>query len=399
MIRYYAYYSCGGYKDMYLGNDSDEKDFTYFLPLLSVWKTGAKVEYSDKLKQVEGLQLIEIVTNNNDFGFPAQAKNLFSHGGYRIIYQTLQNGDTCLCVRDVKNDAKDEENRDTPFNILITASGDKDVKRLDAFALNFLSHMNELYESFTHLFSYAPIVNGLKFSLALINELLNKSPEPEREIAHKLNRVVFLVVDSLSMSQTAFNELGLLRAQIELIADIKGKRIGTIDFNEILTPTVKFKIQENEVVTTDDDGEKQSDDVAETNLVEITTNGDSDITSSSDIISSYKTISKLEDVQLNAIKSEHNNELKSMLITIIETLSSNSSSIKDIQENISNYRMEEVFNRVLQSIEKVQNCQNCQSIVKSDSERNYDTITIPKVQLWAIGIALIVGFLLGAIIL
>ncbi len=33
MIRIYGYYSCGGYKDMYLGNNEGEPQPTYFLPL------------------------------------------------------------------------------------------------------------------------------------------------------------------------------------------------------------------------------------------------------------------------------------------------------------------------------------------------------------------------------
>ena len=38
MIRYFTYYSCGGYKDIYVGSDNDSSPASYFIPLLNDWK-------------------------------------------------------------------------------------------------------------------------------------------------------------------------------------------------------------------------------------------------------------------------------------------------------------------------------------------------------------------------
>ena len=34
MLRYYSYYSVGGYKDFYLGSNADQFDASYYLSLL-----------------------------------------------------------------------------------------------------------------------------------------------------------------------------------------------------------------------------------------------------------------------------------------------------------------------------------------------------------------------------
>lgn len=37
MLRYYSYYSVGGYKDFYLGSNADQFEASYYLSLLPVW--------------------------------------------------------------------------------------------------------------------------------------------------------------------------------------------------------------------------------------------------------------------------------------------------------------------------------------------------------------------------
>lgn len=55
MIRYYAYYNHGGYKDFYLGNQEENVKSKFFLPLLAVHEQSLE-ENSDNdelRKQVE----------------------------------------------------------------------------------------------------------------------------------------------------------------------------------------------------------------------------------------------------------------------------------------------------------------------------------------------------------
>ena len=389
MIRYYAYYSCGGYKDMYLGNSSDSAMFTYFLPLLRIWKTGKKEEYSKKLEQVKDLQLIEIVTQNNDFDFPKQAKTFFSHGGYKVVYQTLSNGDTCLCVRDITNDAKDEENRDIPFNILITASGEEDISILDAFAIHSMTHIDRLYETFSYLFTYDPIINGIKYDLCLAKDLIKKVPQPQKQLQHENNRIAFLVIDILSMAQKVFDELGISRSQVDYITDNNGNSKGALKYQ--IQPSCIEKPMEQELNKHVESIDYQSNEKVEPDTPkEIGSENSADQPVSEDMNSNR--IANETDV--NQYNDESFNELKTMVATLQTTLSSNISSIEEIKTIVSDSKYEDVLNKILLEIENVPDIHSNQSLNKTDN----NTITLPKAQLLRICISFIIGILLGAII-
>ncbi len=395
MIRYYAYYSCGGYKDLYLGNSSDTVEYTFFLPLFPIWRSGAKPEYADKLKQAEDLQQIEVVSKDNNFGFPTQAKNLFSHGGYRVIYLTLSNGNTCFCVRDIINGTKDEESRDIPFNILITASGEDDIKRLDAYALYSLSHIKELYDSLAPLFSYDYKVNGIRFNIAQISRALNDVPLSAKEIEHDPDHVILLIVDSLSMVQTVYNELDLSRELVDLISDGNGKCMGTIKYKVALPPKVEHELKEevSDSTSTDNGLEPQLPDDTEFRNLKDTSLSKTD--ESEDVITESPNAAENSDTSKNYNKSQI------LLLELKETLSQNSSLLKEIHGCISDTKSEimERSERIMKQINQIMNNQdNHQNLVKSDDDRDYNSITISKVYLWIAGIALVVGLLLGGLI-
>lgn len=393
MIRYYAYYSCGGYKDMYLGNSSDSANFTYFLPLLRIWKTGKKEEYSKKLEQVKDLKQIEIVTQNNDFGFPKQAKKFFSHGGYKVVYQTLSNGDTCLCVRDITNDAKDEENRDIPYNILITASGEEDISKLDAFALHSIADIDELYETFSHLFIYDPIINGIKYNLGLANDLIEKVPLSLKQLQHENNRVAFLVVDNLSMTQKAFDELDFSRSQVDFITDNSGNSKGALNYHNqssYLDKSMGQMPKNHEEKT-----ECPSNETVELDVPKGIDSENSIIQSVSEDVVSNRVEKETDDNQHN---DEYFNELKKMIASLQISLSSNTSSIEEIKAIASDSKLENALNKILLGIEKLQGIYSNQSLNDTKVEIDNNTITLPKAQLLRICISFIIGILLGAII-
>ena len=72
MIRYYTYYSCGGYKDLFVGSDLDQADASYFIPLINVWKKSNKPEMAEKIARAEGVQHVKLITNTDSFGFPTE---------------------------------------------------------------------------------------------------------------------------------------------------------------------------------------------------------------------------------------------------------------------------------------------------------------------------------------
>lgn len=366
MIRYYAYYSCGGYKDMYLGNSSDTVKYSYFLPLLAVWKAGSKPEFEEKLKQTEHLQKIEVISKDNNFGFPAQAKTLFSHGGYKAIYLTLSNGDTCFCVRDIKNGVKDEENRDVPFNILMIASGMDDIKRLDSFVLFHLTKIEDLYKTLAQLFSYDPTVNGIRFDLALINKIIEEVTLSPKELLHHLNQVNFLFVDSISRNMPAFKELGLSIEQVDLVVDNNGKYSGSIKYLEEKPVNLEPESRENpEIIESE---EIKNDSPEREEVLEIPSNNNNLQPDSDDV---KETISQIL-VSLNDIRQH---------------LSQTDHQIKKQSENI--------FEHIIKILRNQQSQENHQRI---DGERNSNAISIPQGNLLIIGIAFLVGFLLGALI-
>lgn len=400
MIRYYAYYSCGGYKDLYLGNSSLQTEYTYFLPLLATWQKGLRPEHIDKLKQIEGLQQIEVISKDNSFDFPTQAKNLFSHGGYRVIYLTLSNGDTCLCVRDITNGAKDEEDRDIPFNILITASGEDDVKILDQFCLDSLNHQNGFYELMSPLFSYDPIINGIKFHLGKLNSTIYDTPTTYGELGHTPNRVNFIIVDSAAMAQTALNELNLRREQIDYIKSNDGKYSGSLAFRATSFPDeLKEKIPQSES-DMDDPNSGSNNDV--TKDVQSKDFGVPTSEEQSVLTFNHGTLKEDSHKQESIVENQSTNvsELSQQYSDIQRVLTDLTTRIEKISEGLTDSKFTASSNvtKILDQINSLKNDITKPLQTPPIQPKENDSISISKIHLWISGAALIVGFLLGALI-
>lgn len=399
MIRYYAYYSCGGYKDLYLGNSSLKTEYTYFLPLLATWQKGAKPEYAEKLKQIEGLTQIEVISKENHFDFPIQAKNLFSHGGYRVIYLTLANGDTCLCVRDITNGTKDEEDRDIPFNILITASREDDVKILDQFCLDSLKQQYGFYGLMSSLFSYDPQVNGIKFYLGRLDDIIYNNSKTGIELVHKPNHVNFLVVDSVTMVSTALSELNLRSEQIDYIKSNDGRYIGCLEY-KVKSDPVELA-GDGSQTTKSEDGILNSDRRHEVIEEGISNNVTSVLEESDDKI--YYELLKNDSSKseaLNNPQTRREEELIKQYSDIERALRNLSDNIRNIENGLDaskstlSFKLKNIFD----SIDSLKDNTSSTLPVNTVQHKEDDSITISKIHLWIAVIALIVGFLLGALI-
>jgi hypothetical protein len=393
MIRYYAYYSCGGYKDLYLGSSSLKADYTYFLPLLAIWQKGSKPEYAEKLRQIEGLCQIAVVSKDNQLDFPTQAKPLFTHGGYRIIYLTLPNGSTCLCVRDISNGAKDDEDRNIPFNILITASGE-DVAILDRFCLNSLEHVKGLYELMSPIFSYDPHVNGIKFNIGKLDRAIHNVPATDIELAHTPGRVNFLIVDSVAMFTVALNELKLKKEQIDYVAFNDGRSYGSLSY--------KDQFSSNEVINTQSQPTKPDDfkdnSEQETNTEEISTDLETSTEESiqTNILDKDLNTSELSDSNLSGKAVDLNTQL-SNIHDVLKQLSDSITNIckkLDEQQSFSATNVRTVLDKI--DALKENRTTSLPSIPESVKDDTY--VRISKVYLWLSMGALIVGVLLGALI-
>lgn len=401
MIRYYAYYSCGGYKDLYLGNSSLQTEYTYFLPLLATWQKGSKPEYIEKLRQIEGLQQIEVISKDNSFDFPPQAKNLFSHGGYRVIYLTLSNGDTCLSVRDITNGAKDEEDRDIPFNILITASGKDDVKVLDQFCLDFLKQPNGFYELMSPLFSYDPIINGIKFHLGKLNSAIYDATTTDIELRHIPNRVNFIVVDSAAMVSTALNELNIRREQIDYIKSNDGKYSGSLVYVSTYTP--EDLTVGNSQSESDKENQNSGNDHGVAKEVQSKDEGTSTFEGLSIQPFNHEPLKEYSDKQESIFELQSTNvneELSQQYSDIQRALTDLTTRIEKISEGLTDSKFKTSSNvaKILDQINSLKNDITKPLPILPSQPKEGDSVCISKIHLWIAVAALIVGFLLGVLI-
>ena len=132
MLKYYSYYSVGGYKNFYLGDIENKAENTYYFPLIPILEEEAKTTESvvSRLQELKSMPKIEQMTEDNLFSFPKRALPLFTEAGYKMIYQHVEGEVYALTVREVSNNAKDEMGRAIPFVFAITGEGKKDIQML-----------------------------------------------------------------------------------------------------------------------------------------------------------------------------------------------------------------------------------------------------------------------------
>lgn len=232
MIKYYTYYSCGGYKDIYIGSDKDSADASFFIPLLNVWKKNNKPENADKIARAENVQHVELISKNNSAGFPSECNLMFSHGGYKAILRTLKDGRQCFSIRDISNGAKDEEGRDIPFNFLFLADGQESIEQLDALAISYLSRGNEIDEFISSAISYDPVINGVRFDLVKLNQLQTNQQEPSKKLLHNAGIIDYLKIGSRNQYKLSLTEQALDVNNINSLWDDNGLFYGDIAYLE-----------------------------------------------------------------------------------------------------------------------------------------------------------------------
>lgn len=172
MLRYYSYYSVGGYKDLYLGTNESKDNATYYFSLLPVLEERAKND-STAAKQVADLKAlpqIQQLSAENTCDLPNSARILFSHAGYKIIYQHIEGDKYALAIRDISNEAKDEVGRSIPFLFLIVGDCNADVRKLDILATYMAANTKSVERLLSEYIHMDVEKNGLKFELAQFNE-------------------------------------------------------------------------------------------------------------------------------------------------------------------------------------------------------------------------------------
>lgn len=176
MLRYYTYYSIGGYKDLYLGSSEDKLESTYYLPLLSVLKENSATDETarNEYYRLSSLPAIHQLSDKENFNLPTSASPIFSHAGYKIIYRHIEGDVHALALRDITSGAKDEMGRKIPFLIVFTADTIEDVLKLNVITAYIASNLHQAEQSIASFLGYDIDKNGLRFKLAEFNAWINQ---------------------------------------------------------------------------------------------------------------------------------------------------------------------------------------------------------------------------------
>ena len=235
MIRYLAYYSFGGYKDMMLGTNESIHDVTYYSPFLQPWLSGTMENLDGRmiqqLTQLKDLGQIEIIGPGCDYRMPNTAKTLSSHGGYQLVCCRLEDGTYSVAVRNLVNDTKDEFGRPIPFMMQIVLD---DAGKADQLTAYIRSNQKEAKTRLGELFAYDPNLNCLRFELKKANCFVEKA------IANgdaELNTLCSVRVRSIVVSDTmnldyALKEIGFTRRDVCEAYNESGRQIYIEEFSD-----------------------------------------------------------------------------------------------------------------------------------------------------------------------
>lgn len=192
MIRFYAYYSVGGYKELYLGNNKSIEEFTYFLPLLPLYKEKLEKEANGNLKLREEVEKLSVlpaimqITRDNNYGLPEESGALFSHDGYSLIYRHLVGNKQVIAIQDIPSWDLDGAGREIPFTFCLICDEKDDWEYMDRIATFFAKTLENYFKketketdnkvnelaSFLHMDSDT---NGLRFARREMVQWLEQS--------------------------------------------------------------------------------------------------------------------------------------------------------------------------------------------------------------------------------
>ena len=178
MIKYYAYYNHGGYKDFYIGSIQDKDEAKYFLPLLAIHEQTLIDNPNDELmkevRRQEQLPKLVVLSDNTDaYNYPNSARVLMSHSGYKVIYRQLDKNNYVLAIRDISGSI-DCFGRKTPYNIMIIGENDKDRMMLDILAEFVRLNLLEFEKFLDTIFENDLSENGLKVHMSRLNSRIKQ---------------------------------------------------------------------------------------------------------------------------------------------------------------------------------------------------------------------------------
>lgn len=222
MIKYYAYYNHGGYKDFYIGSSEEEVMSKYFLPLLLVHENTLKTKPEDEelRKMVEHQRelpkMVVLSDQTAECNYPSQARIMMSHGGYKVLYRNLGCSQSVLAIRGISG-SKDVYGRETPFNIMFVGNDRDDLKKMDILAEYIRNNLFSFESVVSSIFDNDIKENGLRCDVGKLREKLNDIIEngTPLSIDNGINPSVrMLVISNRSMLNSAIKEQSLNSREI-----------------------------------------------------------------------------------------------------------------------------------------------------------------------------------------
>lgn len=235
MIKYYAYYNHGGYKDFYIGSQEEDVKSKYFLPLLAVHEHSLKENPNDEelRNQVEHQRslprLIALSDKTIEYNYPNQARVLMSHGGYKVLYRSIGDSQYVLAIRDIAG-PKDVYGRQTPFNMMLIGCGQKDLKEMDIIAEYIRNNIPSFESAIDSIFINDIKENGLRCDVGILRDKLNEIIENGSSLMvddSMKPSVRMLVIPNMSMLKSAQKEQGIEKDDIYICYKNDGSTLFT----------------------------------------------------------------------------------------------------------------------------------------------------------------------------
>lgn len=223
MIKYYAYYNHGGYKDFYIGSQEEDVQSKYFLPLLVVYEHSlaenpdneelrANVEHQKSLPKI-----IALSDKTVDYNYPSSARVLMSHGGYKILYKCIGHSLYALSIRDIVGH-NDVYGRQTPFNLMLIGNEPKDIRDLDIIAEYIRKNISIFEKEIGSIFVDDIIENGLRCNIGILRDKLNEIIENGSPLTVNecMPSVRMLIVTNRNMLNIAIKEQNIRKEEINI---------------------------------------------------------------------------------------------------------------------------------------------------------------------------------------
>ena len=220
-IEYFAYYSVGGYKDMYLGDLNTKSDFTYYSPFYNQWKNGTLHEgYADKMKSqfefLEDKEQISIMSAANNL-MPKDASTFVVHSGFKLACSNVGIGKVTIAIKDLIGNDKDDNGRSLPFMMQLIGDTPSTMIALSEYLRENLKAVSDFLST---LFEFNAKYNCLQFNIGKLNSWIEDvianilKPSYQNTSSHKLH---LLVLSDGINKDYALKEIGINRSDVERV--------------------------------------------------------------------------------------------------------------------------------------------------------------------------------------